>query len=215
MRRILSSACFLQKGFRIVKRLNFFVAMKKLLFAFLLLPVLVLQAQDIKLKKVKLNDALSVRLPEDFSPLTEQEMNERYASARQPIAFYASADRRADFSLNTSTSSWASSDLPLAKDFYKASLSALYTDIDWIREEIIEIDDRQFAVFEFIGTVADTDENQVVRSTQPISKYIQVAYALVNNKAVVVSFSAPAAQQTRWQPLAHEILDGLRIKKTL
>lgn len=190
--------------------------MRKIVFAFLLmaLPVL-LHAQKAKFTKVKPTENITLRLPEDFSPLTEQEMQDRYASSRRPIVFYGSYDRNAELSINTSSSSWASFDLPLAKDFYKASLSALYTDIDWMRDEMVEVDGRQYAVFEFIGTVADPEEEQVVRRQKPISKYIMVAYTIVNHKAVVISFTAPSLLAQQWQPTAQEILEGIQLKKTL
>ena len=56
-----------------------------------------------KLVKTKLSDNISVRVPSDFLPMTDEDKAQRYASARLPIALYTDVDRLADFGVNRST----------------------------------------------------------------------------------------------------------------
>ena len=53
-----------------------------------------------KLVKQKLTDNISVRLPKDFYPMTDEDKAQRYESARLPIALYTDPNRLADFGVN-------------------------------------------------------------------------------------------------------------------
>jgi hypothetical protein len=187
--------------------------MRKTIF-FLFISILFWAFQEpVKLVKTKINDQISARLPEKFQPVSEQDLRAKYVSYRQPIALYTGPDRQADFSVNVSVNQWQQFDLPLVKDFYKASLSTLYSDIRLLKEETTEIDGHPAAIFEFIGTVEG--EESAIRQTNQISKYTYIAYVLVNGKVAVFSFTAPASQQRNWAATAAEIMDSLKIKKTL
>jgi hypothetical protein len=187
--------------------------MRKTIF-FLFISIMLWAFQEpAKLVKTKINDQISARLPENFQPVSEQDLRAKYVSYRQPIALYTSPDRQADFSVNVSVNQWQQFDLPLVKDFYKASLSTLYSDIRLLKEETTEIDGHPAAIFEFIGTVEG--EESAIRQTNQISKYTYIAYVLVNGKVAVFSFTAPASQQRNRAATVAEIMDSLKIKKTL
>lgn len=172
-------------------------------------------AQDTKLVKTKVHDAITVSLPAEFTPVSEQEMMAKYVSSRKPLALYSNPSKQVDFSVNLSTNQWQHFDLPLVKDFYKASLSTLYSDIQWIKEEIQEIKGVPFAVFEYVGTVADTEQENTLRKTKPMQVYTNIAYGLVNGKVVVFTLTAPANQQQQWSPVAEAVMESIRLKKTL
>ena len=186
---------------------------KQLTILFAACILLMAFQEPVKLVKTKVSDQISARLPESFQPVNEQDLKKKYVSYRQPIALYTSPDRQADFSVNVSVNQWQHFDLPLIKDFYKASLSTLYSDLRMLKEETTEIDGKPAAVFEFVGTVEG--EETAVRQTKQISKYTCVAYVLVNGKVAVFSFTAPASQQRKWAATAAEIMESLKIKKTL
>lgn len=188
--------------------------MKYILGLVAILPFL-LALQVPKLKKTQLHEAITVSLPEDFAPVSEQDMAAKYVSYRQPIALYTNSSRQVDFSVNLSLTQWQYFDLPLVKDFYKASLSTLYSEIEWIKEDIQEIKDVNFAIFEYVGTVADAAEENTIRQTKPMQVYTYIAYGLVNGKVVVLTFTAPASQRQQWAPVAEAIMETIRLKKTL
>ena len=167
----------------------------------------------VELVKTKINDHISASIPESFSLVGEQALSEKYVSSRKPVALFTSPDGQVDFSVNLSANQWQHFDLPLAKDFYKASLSTLYSDLKMLKEEIVEINGQPAAIFEYIGTVEG--EESAVRASRAVSKYTYIAYAMVNGKVVVSTFSAPANQQARWAPVAEEVIHSLKIKKTL
>lgn len=169
--------------------------------------------EPVPLKKTKISEHISAKIPESFMLAGEEIIKEKYLSARPPIALYTSPDGRVDFSVNLSANQWQYFDLPLAKDFYKASLSNLYTELKMINEEVKEVNGRQMAVFEYIGTVEG--EQSATRKASSVSKYTYVGYVMVNGKVVVLTFTAPANQQQQWAPVAEEMVSSLKVKKTL
>lgn len=179
-----------------------------------LLPML-LALQTPKLKKTQVHEAITVSLPQDFAPVSEQEMSSKYVSYRKPLALYSDPSKQVDFSVNMSLNQWQHFDLPLVKDFYKASVSTLYTDMKWYKDELTEIRDVPFAVFEYVGTVADQEQENTVRQTKPMQVYTFLAYGMVNGKVVVFSLTAPANQREKWSPVSQEILESIRLKKSL
>ncbi|EMR02820.1 hypothetical protein [Cesiribacter andamanensis] len=190
--------------------------MKKLpLYILALLPLLLAFSQVPKLVKTKVHDAITVSLPADFTAVGEQELSAKYVSYRKPLALYTNPSKQADFSVNLSVTQWQHFDLPLVKDFYKASLSTLYSDIQWVKDEIQEIRGTNFALFEYVGTVADTEQENTIKQTKPMQVYTYVAYGLVEGKVVVFTFTAPASQQQQWAPVAQAMVESIRLKKTL
>lgn len=164
---------------------------------------------EVKFKKVKITDAITVSLPENFLPISDQDIASRHISYRRPIAIFTNQDRTVDFSVNTAVSQWPASDLALMKGFYKASIGSLFGQVDFIQDDIKIIDDKEFAVLEFIS-VTEAEEGSIQNA--PIRNYTIAQYAIVDGKTLVFTFSCPARQKDRWQPVAHQIMESIKIK---
>lgn len=177
-----------------------------LLFA-VLLP---LCAWQIPFKKVKVADFITARMPENFTTMTEADLNNKYLTYRYPLGMYSDMDRTVDLGFNRSFTNWRPQDIALVQDFYKASIYNLYTDVELITEEIQTINGRPFVVFEFVGTVKD--EGQSFRSNRVVSKYIYVQYTIYDNNTLVVNFNAPARYKDQWQETARQVMQSIELK---
>lgn len=172
-----------------------------------------LRSQEVSLKKVAINKDIKVALPEEFVQMTEQDINEKYISYRDPIALYTSQDRAVDFGVNLSVTHWKPEDLKIMQEFYENSIRSLYSEVNFIRKEIETINDIPYAVFEFESLVEG--ESNAITQTNAISKYTLIHYAIVNNKTVLFNFSSPLSAKGKWQAVAREIMESIKIKKTL
>lgn len=182
-------------------------------FAILFLISLGLNSDNPKLVPVKVTREITVSLPESFQPLSEDEIRRKYNAARRPIVSFASQDQKTDFSVNIFTSTWKQDDIELLQSFYRSSISNLYDSISFIKEEIKEINDRRFIVFEFISLL--NPDPDAVRK-QPIrSNYTYMQYCLVNEKLLLFNLTTSAAQRPNWDTIAEEIMGTIKIKKTL
>ena len=163
-----------------------------------------------KLVSTKIKGGVSFGLPESMHPMTDDDIAMKYVSYRNAMGWFTDESRVADFVINNSITSWPEEDLELMSKMYKGSYYNLYDRIDMISEEIIEINERRFAVFEFISTIRG-DQNSMV-ATGNISKYTYVGYTIVKNKVFVFTFNCPANLQNEWKSKAHSIMRSVKVK---
>lgn len=159
------------------------------------------------LSREKITDDISMKIPSDFIPLVESERNRKFLSAKEPIALYSNSDRTVDLGINETSSRWSINDLVILKDFYKANILSLYTEVAFLQEGIITIDDRSFIAFEFNSKVVD--ERGLGK---PIAKYTYILYTIKEDRVLLFNFSAPFRYRQAWQPAAQEMMSSIRIK---
>lgn len=162
-----------------------------------------------KLVKVKIGENITLKVPESFFAMSEQDMNQRYRSHRLPLALYTDPTRTAEFGVNRSYSKWMQSDMPLLKEFYHSSLMNLYSEVEFIQEDIVKVNNRFYVIFEFISTVKPNDDDSNLR---PVSKYTYLAYTLDNNNTYLFNFTCPKGLKDQWQETAHEIMGSIKFK---
>jgi hypothetical protein len=102
---------------------------------------------------VKIGNAISLQLPASLSLQSAAEINQRYVAARPPLALYSDASGQVDLSVNKAVTRWGEDDYEIMKSFYKSTIMGLYSEVQFITEEIRQIDGRKFVAFEFIGRV--------------------------------------------------------------
>ena len=165
-----------------------------------------------KFVKIEIGSGISLKLPESFQPMPEEEIARKYVSTRKPVAVFMSADRQADFGINISITQWSPSDLPIMKDFYKATIMELHSDVKFIREEIVNVNGKDYAVLEFTSLVKDED-NTLGTTKPPVQKYNYIQYTIFDQKTFVYNFNCPANQKDRFQDLAQQIMSSIEMKK--
>lgn len=185
----------------------------KLFFLFLISVFLLSSFQPVKYAKTKVNDDITMSLPEGFILMSQEDLNSKYVSAKAPIAVYTDFSRAVDLGVNIAYSRWNNEDLEIMKSFYKSNIMGLYDEVQFITEEIKEINGKDFAIFEFVSSVSDEEGTTINQSA--ISKYVRIQYTIVKSKTVLFNFTCPARQKEKWAPIAKEILESVKISKTL
>lgn len=176
----------------------------------LIFVILTFPQNDIRLVKTKISENITVSLPENFFPMSEQDIASRHISHRKPLAIFTNQDRNIDFSVNTAMSHWPPSDLALMKGFYKASIGSFFSDVEFLSDEIKIIDEREFAVLEFISV---TDSEGGVQNQGALRNYTLAHYAIIDGKTYVFTFTSPARLKEKWQPAARQIMESIKLKK--
>lgn len=180
---------------------------KIILFAFIsMLSV----AQQAKLVRVKVSENITAKLPSDFTLLPPDELQNRSSSYRMPIAFYTDPAKNVDFSVNNSASRWQQKDLELLMDIYRSNIRNLFDNVEFLKESIETINDREFIVFEFSGTVLPGES--LFRQENPERKYYYTMYTIRGGQIYIFTFSAPHRQLGQWQETASAIMSSIRIK---
>ena len=162
----------------------------------------------IKLKKVTITKRITVSLPHDFTAMPDEGIAVKYPAARKPLGVYSSPNGQVDFSVNEKPTTFIAKDLPLVKDIYKASILRTFSEVQFIREEIKEIDKKQMIVFEFVSTLIDENPNS---NKAPVKKYTIIQYYLKAGKVMIFTFNAPAMLKEKWQKAANEIMNSIKV----
>lgn len=173
-----------------------------------------------KFNKVKINEAISVSLPESFEVMDEVMYSRKYGAYRPPIAIYTSNREEADFGINESvnrslqafaSSDWKMEDMEMIKGVYKASIAGIHSEVAFIQDDIREINGRPFIVLELLGAVRDEDK-AVSFNRSAKRQYYYIQYTVYNGKILIFNFNCPGALKQRWQNSAREIMDSIKIK---
>lgn len=164
---------------------------------------------DTKLKKYQITKEVSVMLPRDFAPMPDDGIARKYPAANKPVAVYSSPNGQVDFSMAQKRSQFGQQDLHMLRDIYKANLMERFTKVDFIRDEVANINGRDYIVLEFVSVMAD-ERNATHMS--PVQKYSIMQYSIKGNQLMVFSLHMPFMMKNDWQNTAREIMGSLRVK---
>jgi hypothetical protein len=178
-----------------------------------ILVCLLTSFQEVKLVKTKVNESITLLLPHEFTPMDQVELNRKYVSPKPPVAAYTDYSKEIDLGINIAYSRWNQEDLEIMKSFYKSNIMGLYNDVQFITENVQEINGRTFVVFEFIGSVLDTEGTTFNQGA--INKFIRIQYTIVQGKTVLFNFSCPERLKELWMPVVSQIMESVKISKTL
>lgn len=180
--------------------------MKKIIIVIVLFPLLSFQTVG-KLVKTKFTENISGLVPESFFVMTPGDIIRRIPSSHTPLAAYTDEARLMDFAINVSLSKWKKEDISIAKDFFKASVFNIYDEVNLLKEEMKIISGKTFAIFEFESLLKGDGVSQ-----KNLRKYTYIQYTIQGNNAYVFSFNAPLQLKKKWQPVATEMMNNIKMK---
>jgi len=164
--------------------------------------------QEPKLKRQKLNEGISILMPETFRKMSDDELAGKYFTYRKPIAMFTDDRGHADIGLNYSATKWSYADLDILKDFYFSTFSNMYGEIQMIDEGIRTHGSYKFAYFEFTADVRD-DSKIVERRSKPV--YVYIMYTVQGDKILLINYNCPKRNIRYQQPIARKMMESLKI----
>lgn len=165
------------------------------------------------LVKMKINESITMSIPEDFRPMTNDEIADRYFTIKRPMALFTDQSLTADLGVNKSITNWAEKDLEIMKSFQKSNIYSLYDNINMLNEGIQEVNGRKFAYFEFVSSVKE-GENTFVKKGD-INKYTYIQYTIINGQSLVFNFTCPSRNKDMWREKVGQIMKTIELKKNL
>jgi hypothetical protein len=160
--------------------------------------------------KTKINNSITVSLPEELKPMTPEDIVLRYPSVRAPLAAFTDANRSLDFSINVSATQWPDANVELASRFFKSGIINLYDRVDFIDEGIRTIHKKKYIYFEFESRV--NGNKMTLGEQQPVYRYTYIQYLVEPGRTLVISFNCPKAMREDWQDTIHSVMKSLRVR---
>ena len=180
----------------------------QLLSIILIISINFLKSHDIKYVKTEIDKEITVSLPEDFYPMSFEDIRQRVVSYRKALALYSDIDRLVEFGVNKAFSKWSTNDLELLQSFMKTSLLNLYTEVEMMEEGVREVNGRDYIFFEFNSRLDGAEDSKLA----PIRKYSLLYYTLDRGQTILFTFSCRPNDQNYWQPVAKRIMSSIKIK---
>ena len=163
-----------------------------------------------KLIKTKISEGVIISLPKDLTPMSEDDITQRYPSVRAPLAAFTNGNRTADFSVNTSATQWPDGNLELAQKFFKAGINNLYDRVDFINQGVHIVNKQKLIFFEFESRINGNRMKEGEQSA--VYRYTYIQYFVEKDRAIVFSFNCPKDQKTEWQTTVRAIMKSVKIK---
>ncbi len=188
-----------------------------------LLPLLMIHsafAQSSKLLKVKINNLLTIGVPEDFVAMTQEAYDKKYGGYRAPLAMFTSPDGKADIGINqmanrlsssVAKADWKEEDLKILQGMYRASIKAMHEKVEFLQDKIEVINKRTYIVFEFIGSVRDEDENGK-KSGKELRQYSYIQYTVNDKQVTIFNFTCPDNQRAYHQKNTKNMMQSIKFK---
>ena len=162
-----------------------------------------------KLRKTKIDKSISMKLPAEFIPMSEDDMWQRASSYRKPIALYTDNNRSSELSINHAFSRWEEGDIVMLQSMYKASIRQLFDKIQFIKEEIQNINGRDFAVFEFVSSIKG--DPSLLGQQDSVVKYYYIQYTIEQGGTLVFNFSCQNWVREEWAPIVELMMASVKI----
>ena len=151
-----------------------------------------------------------ISLPKDLTPMSADDITQRYPSVRAPLAAFTNGNRTADFSVNTSATQWPDGNLELAQKFFKAGINNLYDRVDFIDQGVHVVNKRKLIFFEFESRINGNRMKEGEQSA--VYRYTYIQYFVEKDRAIVFSFNCPKDQKTEWQTTVRAMMKSVKIK---
>ena len=84
----------------------------------------------------------------------------------------------------------------------------MFDEVQFIQDEIMEINGKKFIVFEFIGSL----ESENAFSSKSSKTYTYIQYTSYNDQVLLFNLGCKARRLSEWQPIAKEIMESVKVK---
>ena len=163
-----------------------------------------------KLVKIKVNENITVSIPNEWRPMDGMDFTQRYPSVRAPLAAYTNEERTVDFSVNVSASQWPDGNLDIAQRFFKSSIMNMFDRVEMLNEGVKEVNKKNFIYFEFTARINGTRQQQ--ENQNPVLRYTYIQYLIEPSRTLVFSFNCPQRMQNEWRDTAGEMMEVIKVK---
>ena len=156
-----------------------------------------------KLVKTKVNEDISMLIPETFNSMSDGERISKFVSSRTPIAVYTSEDRTVDFGINSNIMPWIEGDEEKLRNFYKGTYETLFDEVNYLQDTI------RMIVFEFVSSL---EEENAFSGTKKTSYYSYIQYTSYNDQILLFNFGCKPRQMRDWQSVAMQMMESVKVK---
>jgi len=150
--------------------------------------------------KSLLNDRLELKIPKAFGVMSEEMMKTKYPSERRPTLVYTNETGGINVALNLTQNQANQDVLQAYTDNFVKTFTQLYPSATWKGSGVIDINGKNIGFLELITPAIDTEIYNLMFFTD------------LDGKLLLCTFNCTVENIDEWTPVAHEILNSLKVK---
>ncbi|ARU58967.1 hypothetical protein OLMES_4980 [Oleiphilus messinensis] len=145
-----------------------------------------------------LNGKATIRIPSLLSVMPKAMLSEKYPGIEAPVEAYSDFSGSVSIALSFTDNQVSEQNIPQAKIAFSRLFRQLYPSADWIRDEIIEQNGRQYIVLEMITPAKD-------------AKIHNLMYGIsLEGRLLMVSFNTTLDLADTWLRLGEQSMQSLQ-----
>ena len=165
-----------------------------------------LAQQKVGFNSINVDKILSIKVPDNFVPLSDNQIADKMIASRKPLMAYSNPSGSTDITVavgNSSKNPWKDKDLELMAKFQKANIMQLFTNVTMIQEKMVKVKGQPFALFEFVSEVRE-------KGKSPLRKYHHLRYTIRKGNILIISFICPESERGLQEETAKEVMESVR-----
>lgn len=151
--------------------------------------------------KLVLEDQVTLQIPRDFTVMNEELLQAKYPTAQRPSLVFTDSSGAVNIAFSHTLSPVTPTQLPAVVPQLEAQFRRLVPATDWIQTNALTIAGVKWFSFEFRSQAVDMRIRNLMVLTS------------LNNRLLLVTFNAPAADEGIWMPVANTIVQSLRLSQ--
>lgn len=157
------------------------------------------QASEL-IKRTALNGKVTLITPKSFSPMAKDLLEMKYPHSRRPTEVLSDSTGGVSLAFNHTKNPLSSSQIKRAHASMSKMFHNMYPSAKWIRDKVINMNGKNFMVFEIITPAMDTQIHNIMYGTS------------VDNRLLLIAFNTTVEQSKQWLPIGKKIMKSISIK---
>lgn len=147
-----------------------------------------------------LNGKVTLLLPKEFKPMSEEMLKVKYPSERRPTLVFSNERGSVNLALNHTRNSLPADRLAAFHKGMETTFKRLYPSAKWFRSERVNLNGREFFVMEFRTPAIDTEVRNLMAGTS------------LDGRLLLFSFNVTKELEKEWLNAGTRMIESIKVK---
>lgn len=172
---------------------------RSLVFVLIAIVTTPLRADPVLEYRTVLDGKVRLLTPTDFAPMSAEMLKLKYPRERPPSFVLTNDSASVNIAFSHTSSRAGAADLPKVHDYFHQTDATLMPSVEWIRDEIVSINGRDFIIREFRSHAVDTDVHNIMAITS------------LEGRILIIAFNTVQGLEEEWLPAGKKIIESIEL----
>jgi hypothetical protein len=150
-------------------------------------------------KKLLLNDRIELKIPKDFTVMSDEMLKIKYPNENRPKLVYTNETGGINVALSLTANPASQKTLPDLVEQFEKVFKNVYPSADWKGTGVDMVNEQKVGYIELVTPAMDTEIYNLIFFTD------------LDGKLVMFTFNCTKKDMSKWESTAKEIMNSLRI----